>query len=331
VSVDKFEKILEKYQEFRLKQAKKNLFVDLICDWRDSTTLPRELKEELNKDFPIKIDAEVFNSDDKNTTKAVISLDDGFQIEAVLMRHKGERNTICVSSQVGCPLGCKFCATGKMGFRRNLTSWEIIEQVLFFARLLKEEQKKATNIVFMGMGEPFLNYDRVIRSVKILNDEEGFNLGARSFSVSTAGVVEGIKKLSKEKLQVNLAVSLHAPNDELRSKIMPINRKHPIKDVLSAVDDYIEKTKRRVMFEYVMIKKVNDSDEQARELAKITKKKLYFINLISYNQTGEFQSSSSERVRKFKKILEEEGVSVTQRFSFGQDIKSACGQLASGK
>lgn len=303
--------------------------------------------------------AKPFVSKDKNTIKALITLKDGLKIETVLMRHKprsrasslrgkDKRNTICVSSQIGCPLACTFCATGKMGFKRNLEAWEIVEQVLFFARYLKKINEKVTNIVFMGMGEPFLNYDNVIGAIKILNDKEGFNLGARHFSISTVGIVEGIEKLAKEELQINLAISLHAPDDELRLKLMPINKKYPIKKILNAVDDYIKKTRRRVMFEYIMIENLNDSEEHAEKLAKLMKKPLYFVNLISYNftrlrptctevsagkqgfggQAGIFKPSSPSSIKRFKEILEKEGVAVTQRYRFGQDIKGACGQLA---
>ncbi len=260
------------------------------------------------------------------------SVKDGSKIESVLMKHEDGRRTVCVSSQVGCSVGCKFCATGQQGFKRNLTSGEIIEQVLFFARLLKKTKEKVTNVVFMGMGEPFLNYDNVIGAIKILNDKNGFNLGSRHFSISTAGIVEGIEKLSEEKLQVNLAISLHAPNNELRSKLMPINKIYPIEKILAAVDDYIKKTNRKVMFEYLMINGVNDSEEEAEELVKILKKPLYFINLISFNPVGhsDFKPSPGWKIKKFKEVLEKNDIPVTQRYRFGREIKAACGQLAGG-
>ena len=368
-----FQRLFNKEPRYRLEQAKKALFHDLIQNWQTAKTLPLSLREELNKEWPIEISAKTFVSKDRNTIKAILTLKDGLKIEAVLMRHKNKRNTICVSSQAGCPLNCSFCATGKMGFQRNLETWEIVEQVLFFARYLKKIKAKVTNIVFMGMGEPFLNYQNVLGAIRILNDKEGFNLGARHFSISTVGIVDGIEKLAKEKLQINLAISLHAPNDELRSKLMPINKKYPIKKVLNAVDDYIKKTRRRVMFEYMMLKNLNDSVKDAKTLARLMKKPctraspvqgrpLYFVNLISYNPTGIFKSSPSRatakskedftlfltfasfgssvgeeenlfsspslRIKKFKEILEKEGVAVTQRYRFGQGIKAACGQLA---
>ena len=332
-----FQRLFNKEPRYRLGQAKKAFFQDLIKNWQEAAVLPLSLREELNKKCPIETSAKTFISKDKNTIKALLTLKDDLKIETVLMRHKDKRNTVCVSSQVGCPLDCSFCATGKIGFKRNLEVWEIVEQVLFFASYLKKIKEKVTNIVFMGMGEPFLNYQNVIGAIKILNDKEGFNLGARHFSISTVGIVEGIEKLAKEELQINLAISLHAPNDELRSKLMPINKKYPIKKILNAIDDYIAKTRRRVMFEYIMINNLNDSEENAKTLAKLMKKPLYFVNLISYNftrrslgeggPTGIFKPSSSSRIKKFKEILEKEGVIVTQRYRFGKDIEGACGQL----
>jgi len=323
-----FQRLVNKEPRYRLEQAKRALFYDLIKNWQEAIVLPLSLRKELNKECPIEIPAKTFVSKDKNTIKTLITLKDDLKIEAVLMRHKDKRNTICVSSQVGCPLNCSFCATGKMGFKRNLEASEIVEQVLFFARYLKQIGERITNIVFMGMGEPFLNYQNIIGAIKILNDKEGFNLGARHFSISTVGIVDGIENLAKEKLQINLAISLHAPNDELRSKLMPIDKKYPIKKILNSIDDYIKRTRRRVMFEYIMIKDVNDSEEHAKTLAKLMRKPLYFVNLISYNPTGIFKSSSSLRIKKFKEILEKEGVMVTQRYRLGQGIKAACGQLA---
>ncbi|MFC1629762.1 23S rRNA (adenine(2503)-C(2))-methyltransferase RlmN [Patescibacteria group bacterium] len=329
MDLTQLENLLNKEHPYRLKQAKKALFVDLIEGWREASVLPLLLRENLNKICPIKINTQTLFSKDKKTAKTLITLKDGLKIESVLMKHKDGRNTVCISSQVGCPLSCSFCATGQIGFKRSLEIFEIVEQVLFFARHLKKKGEKVTNNVFMGMGEPFLNYENVVGAIRILNDKEGFNLGARHVSISTVGILEGIKKLAGEKLQVNLAISLHAPDDDLRSKIMPINKKYPIADVLKAVDNYIGKTKRRVMFEYLMMKGLNDSDVYAQKLSKLMKKPLYFVNLISYNPTGAFKPSSSWRMKNFKEILEKEGVQVTQRYRFGQNIKAACGQLAS--
>ena len=247
MNLTKLEKVLEKEPAYRLKQVKKAAFRDLIDDWNKVSTLPLRLREKLNKGCPLLINGELFFSADQKTIKTLITLNDGLKIESVLMRHKprsrkslteqvryGERfslrgknrNTICVSSQIGCPLDCKFCATGKMGFKRNLEVFEMVEQVIFFARYLKKTKEKVTNIVFMGMGEPFLNYENVISAIKILNDKEGFNLGARKFSISTVGITEGIKKLAEEKLQINLAISLHASNNKLRSELIQFLSHH---------------------------------------------------------------------------------------------------------
>jgi len=321
-------KILEREPKYRLKQAKLFIFQKLIEDWEETSVFPAGLRKKLNKECPLSIKAEVFEAKNDDSIKALITLKDGFKIESVLMRHIDGRNTVCVSSQVGCPINCSFCATGKMGFKRNLKPLEIVEQVLFFSRYLKRKQKKVTNVVFMGMGEPFLNYENVIESIKILNDKDGLNIGARHISISTIGIIEGIKRLSEERLQVNLAISLHAPTNDLRSKIIPANKKYPIEAILRAVDDYIQKTKRKVMFEYLIIKGLNDSDKCAGSLAKLLKKPLYFLNLILYNPTGIFEPPSFQRVKKFKGILEKSGVNFSQRYRFGREIKAACGQLA---
>jgi 23S rRNA (adenine2503-C2)-methyltransferase len=338
MDLSNLEKVLEAEPKYRIKQANEAIYKNFISDWSEATFFPKDLRDKLNKAIPLKIEADVLVSRKEDSVKARITLKDGLKIETVLMRHADPlrpetsgRNTVCVSSQVGCPLGCLFCATGKMGFKRSLTSGEILEQVIFFARYLKKENSGVTNVTYMGMGEPFLNYDNVLESVKILNDHKYFNIGVRSISISTAGIIEGIKKFSEESLHVNLAISLHAPNDKLRRELMPIDKKYSLKEVLKAVDKYIEKTNRKVMFEYVLIKDVNDSDEHARELAKIMNKKLYFVNLILYNETGVFKASETKRVEAFRAILEKLKIRYTQRYRFGDDIQAACGQFATNK
>jgi len=331
MDLKKIEKVLAKEPPFRLKQVKKALFQDLIENWNKATILPQNLRQKLSENCPISESKpeKILTSKNNQTIKVVFGLKDGLKIESVLTKHKDDRRTVCVSSQVGCAIGCRFCATGQQGFKRDLTSSEIIEQTLFFARLLKKEKEKVTNVVFMGMGEPFMNYDNVLEAIKILNDKEGFNLGARRISISTVGIIEGIKKISQEKLQVNLAISLHSPNNKLRSRLMPINRKYSIEKILAAVDDYIKKTKRRVMFEYLMIDGVNDSEKEAEKLSKILRKPLYFVNLISFNPIGhsQFKPSAGWKIKKFKDILEKSGITVTQRYRFGREILAACGQL----
>lgn len=321
------DKILEVEPRYRKEQALQAIYRDFMDDWDKASNLPKNLREVLKKECPLEINSELFISDDERTQKAVITLSDGNKIETVLMRHKEERNTVCVSCQVGCPIGCKFCATGKMGLTRNLTTHEILEQILLFARSLKKEGTNVDNVVFMGMGEPFLNYDNVMSAIRILNDPKLFNIGARHISVSTSGIVEGIKKFTDEKLQINLALSLHSPDNETRTSIMPINNKFNIQKIMHAIDEYISKTKRRVMIEYLMLKDVNDTEEDAENLSNLLHHKLCFVNLISYNPTGEFEPSPSENIQKFKEILEKNGIEVVQRFRFGRGIKAACGQL----
>lgn len=328
MDLKKMNEILVNEPGFRYKQIEKAIYADFVENWDEITNLPKKIREELAKNCQLAVEAELFTTKNK-TNKAIITLNDGAKIETVLLRHKDGRNTVCVSSQVGCALGCEFCATGTMGLKRNLEVTEIIEQVLYFSRILKkeDESKGVTNIVFMGMGEPFMNYDNVIKSIKILNDKDKFNIGARKISISTSGLIDGIKKLAKEDLQVNLAISLHAPNDALRTSLMRINKKHPLSRLLEAVDYYIEKTSRKVMFEYMMIKDVNDQDIHARELAGLMNKHLYLVNLIPYNPTGKFKASDKKSIERFKHILGTNGVEVTERYGFGQDISAACGQL----
>lgn len=334
MNLTKLSGILQTQPKYRFAQVNKAIWQDFISSWQEVSNLPKDLREKLSSECPLEITAILDkNNNKKKSVKALITLDDGEAIETVLIRQKSKRNTVCVSSQVGCALACEFCATGQQGFRRNLKSEEIVEQVIFWSRYLKNEGKdeKIDNIVFMGMGEPFLNYPEFIKAAKFINNPETLNIGSRRMSVSTAGITEGIKKLAGEKMQINLAISLHAANDNLRRDLMPIALKYNLHELLRTVDNYITKTGRRVMFEYLMIKNVNDSDKDALELAKILKQPLYLVNLIPYNPTGRFQPSSRERIEKFKKILEEAGVAVTVRLSFGADISAACGQLKGRK
>jgi 23S rRNA (adenine2503-C2)-methyltransferase len=348
-----FEEVMKNEPSFRLKQIKKAIFADLIENWDQATTLSKDLRQRLSKIYPLpELNLEkLLTSEKSETAKALFVLPDGLKIETVLMRHdspdslKLNRNTVCVSSQAGCAMGCRFCATGRLGFNRNLTAEEIVGQVLFFARHLKNKEEKITNIVFMGMGEPFLNYENVLDAIRMLNDKDGLGLGARHISISTCGITEGIERLSEESLQANLAISLHAPDNGLRSKLMPINDSYSLEKVLTAVDEYIKKTKRRVMFEYLMIDGVNDSEMMAEKLGKLLVHSLisgnqknfsrddrgyYFVNLISFNPVGhsEFKPSPGWKIKKFKEVLEGLGVTATQRYRFGKEIKAACGQLA---
>jgi len=331
MDITDLENILKDQPAYRVKQAYEAVFKSLIDDWSQAQGLPKPLRDRLSADCSLAIDAKIINAKDGESSKALVTLADTKLIETVLMRHDG-RNTVCVSSQVGCPMGCVFCATGKLGFSRNLAAGEIVEQVILFARLLKTEEKRVDNVVFMGMGEPFLNYDNVILAAKTLNDQKGLNIGARHISISTVGIPGGIEKLIDEPLQVNLAISLHAPNDRLRVKIIPATKAYPIDEIIKSVLRYTRNTNRRVMFEYILIDGVNDSDSDAKELAALIKShlslKLVFVNLIRYNPTGDFTPSSEKRTKAFKDLLQKELVETTERYRFGTEIKAACGQLA---
>ena len=321
--------------KFRLSQAKKAVYGQLISSWDEATTFPYELRTKLMTAVPmssLEVVREVASTRG-DTTKVAFKLADGNVIETVLMQHYGERNTVCVSSQAGCPMKCSFCATGTMGLKRNLTTEEIVDQVLHFGRMLKGRGERVTNMVFMGMGEPMHNYDNVMAACRILNDQKGFSLGARHISISTCGIVAGINRMADEDLQVNLAISLHAPNDEMRTRMMPVNRAYPLAKLMASVEAYIQKTKRKVMFEYLLIKGWNDSLETADELATLMTYPLYHVNLIKYHTTdvpgeGVLETSPREQRSAFMDRLMKKGVSVTHRITFGEDIDAACGQLA---
>lgn len=321
--------------KFRLAQAKKAVYSQLISSWEEATVFPLELRERLVDEVPMS-SLEVVRSSSStrgDTTKVAFKLADGNVIETVLMQHYGDRNTVCVSSQAGCPMKCSFCATGTMGLKRNLTTEEIVDQVLHFGRVLKARGERVTNMVFMGMGEPMHNYDNVMAACRILNDQKGFSLGARHISISTCGIVAGIDRMADEDLQVNLAISLHAPNDAMRTRMMPVNRAYPVAKLMAAVEAYVQKTKRKVMFEYLLIKGLNDGLETADELATLMTYPLYHVNLIKYHTTdvpgeGTFETSPREQRSAFMDRLIQKGVSVTHRITFGEDIDAACGQLA---
>lgn len=332
MDLSKLEEILKDQPGYRIDQAREAILRSLISDWQGVVGLPQDIRKRLEQDFSLEINAKIFSSQGGDSLKALVTLSDGLKVETVLMRHQDGRNTVCVSSQIGCPMACAFCATGRMGLKRNLMWYEIIEQVVLFARILGNEGERVGNIVFMGMGEPLLNYDNVVAAIKLINDPKGLGIGARHISISTCGIVEGIERLIDEPLQVNLAISLHAPNDILRSRLMPANIKYPIDAVFTAILRYVKNTNRRVMLEYIMIDGVNDSDDCAKELANLIRDrlslKLAFVNLIRYNATGKFKPSGQGRVDAFKKILEAEHIEVTERYRFGRGIKAACGQLA---
>ena len=295
------------------------------------TSLPVSLRRQLadQYNFTALIPGQVIQSSDRETTKTLFNLNDRRAIEAVLMKYD-ERRTLCISTQAGCAMGCVFCATGQMGFKRNLTSGEIVEQVLYYARLLRTEGEHVTNIVVMGMGEPFHNYDATMSAINRLNDPQGMMLGERRFTISTVGLVPMIRKFADEKRQINLAISLHAANDTLRSQLLPVNRKYPISELLGACRDYVEKTKRRLTFEWALIYDVNDSVEDARELARLLHGLMCHVNVIPLNPTHRYsgQTTTRQRADAFRDVMVEAGIPCTIRLRRGIDIEAGCGQLA---
>src|SRR5438874_7220181 len=334
---------------FRARQIFNWLYKHLVTNFAQMTNLPQALRNRLHEEAcigPMVVRSELHSKDDR-TRKILLELADGKLIESVLMLYPslGESNaraTVCVSSQAGCAFGCTFCATGQMGFDRHLSAGEIVAQVLHFARELRTAPWTAaglpgstpidhvTNIVLMGMGEPLHNYDNVLQALRILNSPEGFNLGARHMTVSTVGLVPAIRKLSQEPLQVNLAISLHAPTDELRGQTMPINRKYPLKELLDACKDYIAATRRQVTFEYVLLAGINDTPEYAHRLGELLAPLQQFahINCIPVNATSaDYRPPSGEAIRAFRNILYVQGVSNSVRAERGDDIAAACGQL----
>lgn len=325
-------KILADQPNYRKKQIQEAVYKQLISDWDEVLTLPKDLRDKLKAEMPLAIPAEIVN--DGRARKALVTLNDGLQVEAVLIANRDGRYTVCVSSQVGCPMACTFCATGKMGFKRNLTAQEIVNQVLLFARELKKSEDRVDNVVFMGMGEPLLNIYEVLEAIELINSPEGLEIGARSISVSTCGIPDGIREIIEFPLQINLAISLHAPNDDLRGELMPIASQFSIKEIWRELKNYLAAKKRKVMLEYVMIDNVNDNELYAEELAGLATelpKGLVMINLIPYNPTGKYRASPKNQIQKFKQVLEEHGLEVIVRESLGGSIAGACGQLATKK
>jgi 23S rRNA (adenine2503-C2)-methyltransferase len=296
---------------YRTEQLEVWLYQRYASDFTQMTNLPKALRQRLIDGAAIDPLRPVVSVDsaDGFTQKTLFALPDGEQVEAVLMRYD-KRQTLCISTQAGCAMACPFCATGQMGFRRNLVAGEIVAQVLHFARQLAQEDKSVTNIVFMGMGEPLANYAETWRAIRRLNDPAGFNLGARHMTLSTVGLVPAIRRMSKEPEQVNLAVSLHAPDDTLRNRLVPINRRYPLAMLMQAVRDYIDATHRRVTFEYALMDQVNDSTGQADQLAGLLQGLLCHVNLIPLNPTpgSPWSGSPDERVYAFRDRLEAAGI-----------------------
>ncbi len=333
---------IEGLPNYRAKQIFQWIYKHRAKDFSGMRQLPEKLRQELSDHFTIGSLKLVTKSESADgTIKFLFELQDGFQIESVLipseMRDaKGEarRKTLCLSTQVGCPLDCKFCATATMKLKRNLTSGEIIQQYFEVERITGE---RITNIVYMGMGEPMLNYDNVVRSLRILTDAELEIIGAKRITVSTSGLPDEIRKFAHEKLGVKLALSLHATTDDLRSKLMPINRAHPIKELLLAMDEYYHETGIPVTYEYILFEGLNDSEIDAKRLAKIARRMPSKVNVIPFHKidftnpqgvSAELHPTTDSNLTRFNAILKSEGVQVMVRSSSGEDIEAACGQLA---
>lgn len=334
--------------KFRLGQIQKAIFQDGISSFSEITTLSKDLRQILEKDLQIlsfEIE-EVLVANDGQSIKALLKLHDGNLMETVLISPKPGIWSACISCQVGCQMGCRFCATGKMGFIRNLTTEEITDQILFWHQYLKKsnvqfiqnskfeiQNSNVGNIVFMGMGEPFNNWENVSDSIEILTNEKLFGFGSRSLSVSTSGIASGIEKMAEEFPQVNLAISLHFASDEKRDRFMPVNKKDNLETLKVALKNYFQITKRKVFLEYIMLDGINDTALDAKQLSdfvySVGNTHLLHVNLIRYNTTSEdLKPSSRTRTQLFKQELEKHQVHATIRKSLGEEIKAACGQLA---
>lgn len=312
-------------KKFRTRQIYEWIYIHKEYDFNKMTNLSKDTIQNLNKNFVtdfIKI-KEIQKSD--LTIKYLFELLDGNFIEAVLMKHD-YGNSLCVSSQVGCNMGCSFCASGRLKKVRNLEAYEMVQQIILVE---KDSDKRVDSVVIMGIGEPFDNYDNVMSFIRIINHAYGLAIGARHITVSTCGILPKIKEFAEENLQVNLAISLHAPNDKLRSEIMKINEVYKINDLINTIKDYIVKTNRRVTIEYVMLEYINDGIKEALELVSLLRGMNVYVNLIPYNETDaiNYKKSNQDRINKFYDCLKKAGINVTVRREFGENIDAACGQL----
>ncbi len=322
---------ISNHPAFRRRQLEKAVFQQLATDWSTVTTLSANDRQWLINNCSLEIKAEILKQKDGQAAKARLELTDGQIVETVLMRHADGRRTVCLSSQVGCPLQCSFCSTGQLGFRRNLTAEEIVEQVLLWQRQLAVVGEKVDNVVFMGMGEPLLNLAAVLKAIETLHNPEAFAIGWRHMAISTVGLVPEIKQLIKFGQQIKLAWSLHAADNRLRDRLMPVNKRYNLEQVKKAMLEYAQITNRRVMVEYLMLDGVNDNSVQAEKLVDFLNdfpKNLIVINLLTYNPgESDFRPSRANNRRDFINILKRRGYSVTERLSLGQDVIGACGQL----
>ena len=312
-------------KKFKAKQVYDWLYKKRVFDFKEMSNISKNLQDKLSEHFSTDMLVLKRKQTSDLTNKYLFELSDGNLIEAVLMRHD-YGNSICVSSQVGCNMGCSFCESGRLKKVRDLEPGEIVRQILMIEKDINE---RISSVVVMGIGEPFDNYDNIMKFIRIINDPLGIAIGARHITVSTSGIIPRIYDYANEDIQTNLAISLHAPNDELRSKIMKVNKAYSLASPMTAIKDYIAKTNRRVTIEYVMLSEVNDSLNEATELANLLKGLNVYVNLIPYNETShiEYKKSNNERVMAFYDKLKKCGINVTVRREFGSNIAAACGQL----
>ena len=314
-------------KKFKALQVFEWLYDKKIYNIDEFSNIKKEIREKLKNDFETYFIELVKQENDIDTSKFLFRLQDGEHIETVLMRHDYGLS-VCVSSQVGCNMGCAFCESGRRKKVRNLETYEMVEQILLIEQQIKE---RISSVVIMGIGEPLDNYDNVIDFIKIINDSKGLQIGARHITLSTCGLIPKIYELAKLPLQINLAISLHASNNELRNQLMKVNKVYNLSQLITAIKDYINETNRRVTIEYVMLNMVNDNEENALELANLLRGMNVYVNLIPYNETSHiaYKKSSKNRIMKFYDVLKKNNINVTIRREFGSKISAACGQLRS--
>lgn len=326
-TISELEKYFEKFNEkkFKATQVYEWLYKKRVSSFEEMSNIKKGVIERLNADFSMNLLHIIDKKSDVDVYKYLFELQDGQKIEAVLMLHD-YGNSLCVSSQVGCNMGCAFCESGRLKKIRNLDVHEMVLQILMVEADLKI---RISHIVLMGIGEPLDNYDNVVKFIDIINHPKGIDIGSRHITVSTCGLVPKIREFMNMGKQVNLAISLHAPNNELRNQLMKINKVYPVEQIISVINEYIKKTNRRVTFEYIMLKNVNDKKEHALELSKLLKGLNCYVNLIPYNETShiQFKKSNHEQIMEFYDILKKNGIGVTIRKEFGSKVKAACGQL----
>ena len=321
-----------KLPSYRVKQFDKQYYQNSIEDFNEITDWPKDLREKLKEElkFSSILPEKVFGEIEEDTMKVAFNRINYKKLfESVLLRHKDGRNTVCVSCMIGCPVGCTFCATGKMGFIANLKTNEIVDQILFFQRKLKKINQKVTNIVFMGMGEPLLNWQEVKNVILLITNPDKFAMSIKRVTISTCGIIKGIKELTEFGFKGRLAISLHAPSQSLRETLIPISKVNKLDDLMQVLDEYVVITNQRISYEYILLNGINDSTKEAEELVNLLSGRLAHVNLIRYNkiEKSDYEKSSQKNLHNFCSILDRNKINYTIRVSLGSNIKGACGQL----